>query len=243
LRELQQLETAHPEFLTADSPTQRVGATALTSFQQVRHQIPMLSLNNAFSIEELAAFDKRMRNFLPAEKEIEYVCEPKLDGLAVSLLYQGGHYQRAATRGDGTTGEDISHNVKTIASVPLQLRGKDLPSKVEVRGEVYMPKAGFEAFNQQALRRGEKVFVNPRNAAAGSLRQLDPRISAQRPLAIYFYGIGIIEDFDLPTTHYAQLQLLQQWGLRTAAEINLARGLQACQEYYEALAAKRESRR
>lgn len=174
LRELQKLEEKYPDWVSVDSPSQRVGGEPLKGFAQVKHEIPMLSLDNAFSDEELKEFDRRLKDRLKAEKDLEYSCEPKLDGIAVSLLYQNGLLVRGATRGDGQNGEDITANVRTIGSIPLKLTGKGIPALLEVRGEIYMPKAGFEKLNREAVRQGEKVFVNPRNAAAGSLRVFDP---------------------------------------------------------------------
>jgi len=211
LRELEQLESEHPELITEDSPTQRVGASPLQSFDQVRHEVPMLSLGNCFTEEELDAFIKRIGDRLGSDEPIEFAVEPKLDGLAVSLRYESGKLVQAATRGDGTTGENITQNVRTIHSVPLRLIGDDVPPVLEVRGEVYMPKAGFEALNRRAAERGDKTFANPRNAAAGSLRQLDPSITAQRPLEIYCYSHGSTEGWELPATHSAILEQLKQW--------------------------------
>ena len=201
LRELQRLEQQHPELVTSDSPTQRVGAAPLAGFTQVAHAVPMLSLGNAFSEQELQDFDRRVRDTLEIEGPVSYAAEPKLDGVAMSLVYRSGVLEQAATRGDGSTGEDITHNARTIDSVPLRLRGTDYPQLLEVRGEVYMPKAGFEAYNVAAKTQGEKTFVNPRNAAAGSLRQLDPRQTAARPLAFYAYAVAQVADADLPASH------------------------------------------
>ena len=189
MRELIALEADHPELKTPASPSVRVGGQPLSAFSQVRHEIPMLSLDNVFSDEELQAFEQRMRDRLKRELNFTFCCEPKLDGLAVSLLYVDGQLVQAATRGDGATGEEITENVRTIKAIPLTLRGQGWPARLEVRGEVFMPKAGFEAMNRDALAAGEKVFVNPRNAAAGSLRQLDSRITASRPLSFYAYGV------------------------------------------------------
>jgi len=239
-RELQKLEAEHPEFVSIDSPTQRVGAEPLASFSQVRHRIPMLSLGNVFSDEELIAFDKRIRDRLKTGDDIEYAAEPKLDGLAVSIIYQDGQLVQAATRGDGTTGEDVTHNVRTIQSVPLRLSGKKYPALLEVRGEVYMPKKGFAALNARARKLGEKTFANPRNAAAGSLRQLDPRIAAQRPLAMYCYAVGVHEGGNFPDTHSAMLQQLSLWGLPVCAESKLINGVNACLEYYRDIHDKRD---
>jgi DNA ligase (NAD+) len=244
LRRLQQLELDHPELVTPDSPTRRVGATPLDQFQQVRHELPMLSLDNAFDDQELLDFDRRVRERLGQGdadgSPIQYACEPKLDGIAVSLLYRDGHLERGATRGDGRTGEDITHNVRTIPSIPLILLGGGYPSLLEVRGEVYMPSAGFAAMNAQASARGEKVFVNPRNAAAGSLRQLDARITARRPLEMCCYSVGLVEGGELPGRHSDILQQLQQWGLRINAESSLANGIDDCIAYYQQLAQRRE---
>src|SRR5690606_8384863 len=224
-RQLQELERAHPELITRDSPTQRVGDKPLDEFAQVQHRVPMLSLDNVFNDEELVAFDRRVRERLESDDDIEYVCEPKLDGLAVSLRYENGEFVQAATRGDGQTGEDITQNIRTIQSIPLRLHGTGYPATLEVRGEVFMPKAGFDAMNRKAAEKGEKIFANPRNAAAGSLRQLDPRITAQRPLDMYCYGVGYVEGGELSDTHFGNLQLLKQWGLRVNGEIRLARGV------------------
>jgi DNA ligase (NAD+) len=200
-RELQALEAAHPELRTEDSPTQRVGGGPVAGFNEVRHLVPMLSLDNAFSADELIAFDRRIRDRLKSDEPIDYSAETKLDGVAVSLLYEHGRLVRGATRGDGQTGEDITHNVRTIDAVPLKLRGARPPARLEVRGEVYMPKGGFAALNARLAEDGAKTFVNPRNAAAGTLRQLDPRITASRPLEFFAYGVGHFEDGALPDRH------------------------------------------
>lgn len=239
LRRLQQLEQDHPELVTPQSPTQRVGATPLEHFRQVRHELPMLSLDNAFDDQEILDFDRRVRERLGRDGEIEYACEPKLDGIAVSLLYRDGRLERAATRGDGRTGEDITHNVRTIASIPLGLLGGGYPTTLEVRGEIYLPRTGFAAMNAQALERGEKVFVNPRNAAAGSLRQLDARITAQRPLDMCCYSVGWVDGGVLPARHSDILQCLREWGLRINPESDIAMGAQACIAYYQQLAERR----
>lgn len=238
-RELQALEAAHPEWVTADSPTQRVGAAPLDEFGEVKHAIPMLSLGNVFSDGELLAFDKRIHDRLKSVGVIDYVAEPKLDGLAISLLYENGLYVRAATRGDGETGEDVTENVRTIKSVPLRLLGEGWPARLEVRGEIYMPKAGFEAFNAKMRAVGEKTFVNPRNAAAGSLRQLDPRLTAQRPLDIFCYAIGLVEGGVMPDTHFAILQQLKGWGFRVCTEIEQVQGVEGCLGYFQHIGAKR----
>jgi len=240
MRRLQALEADHPELVTPDSPTQRVGAEPLEGFRSVRHEAPMLSLDNAFSDDELRAFDRRVRERLATDAAIEYSCEPKLDGVAVSLVFSGGLLERAATRGDGSVGEDITANVRTIHSVPLRLLGEDYPERMEVRGEIYMPRAGFEELNRRAARAGEKTFVNPRNAAAGSLRQLDPRITASRPLEFCAYGVGAASGMDLPATHRAILQQLADWGLRISRELRLARGVEECLGYYRDMQGRRE---
>jgi DNA ligase (NAD+) len=239
-RELQQLEAEHPELASPDSPTQRVGSSVDTSFDEVVHRIPMLSLDNAFSDDELRDFDRRVRDRLDAEEPIEYVCEPKLDGLAVSLHYDNGVLTRAATRGDGYTGEDITANIRTIPSVPLKLRGSGYPAEVEVRGEVYMPKDGFEKLNQRLADQGEKTFVNPRNAAAGSLRQKKSTVTARRPLELCAYSLAVTDESRLPDSHWACLQQVKNWGFRINPEMRLAEGVEACLEAYHELMNKRE---
>ena len=239
LRELQALESEYPALVTSDSPTQRVGAEPLAAFTQIRHEMPMLSLDNAFNDEEMEDFDRRIHDRLNSSEPVEYACEPKLDGIAVSLLYRSGILERAATRGDGTVGEDITQNVRTIYSVPLKLLADDVPEVLEVRGEIYMPKAGFDALNEKAREAGEKGFVNPRNAAAGSLRQLDSRITAQRPLELCVYSIGIVEGGDLPARHSEVLEQLNRWGFRINSEMAVAENIQACLEYYRKLGEKR----
>jgi len=241
VRELKDLEEAHPELVTPDSPTQRVGSSAVSGFGEVRHRVPMLSLDNAFEREEVEAFDARIRERLDHDDPIEYACEPKLDGLAVSILYQDGVLVQAATRGDGTTGEDVTHNVRTVKSVPLRLHGEDWPGLLEARGEVFMPIAGFEAMNRRAEERGEKTFVNPRNAAAGSLRQLDPRVTAERPLEVCFYGVGLIERGSLPGRHSEILGSLRKWGLRTSPEATVKRGVEGLLGYYGRMLERRPS--
>ena len=238
--QLKKLEAENPELITSDSPTQRVGDRPLDAFQQVQHRIPMLSLDNVFNEDELIAFDRRVRERLHQEEEVEYVCEPKLDGLAVSLLYEKGILVQAATRGDGQTGEDITQNIRTIDSIPLRLRGSDYPAVLEVRGEVFMPKAGFNQLNQNALKKGEKTFANPRNAAAGSLRQLDSTITATRPLDMYCYSVGYVEG-ELANTHHGNLMLLKQWGMRINPEIRVVTGAKALQAYHDYILEKREN--
>ncbi|MBD1587373.1 NAD-dependent DNA ligase LigA [Pseudomonas typographi] len=238
-RELKALEEANPQWVTADSPTQRVGGTALSAFATVRHEIPMLSLGNAFEAQDLLDFDRRVREGLE-QTTVEYSCEPKLDGLAVSLLYQQGQLVRGATRGDGSTGEDISTNVRTIRNVPLKLKGSGWPATLEVRGEVYMSKAGFERLNAAQAEAGGKTFANPRNAAAGSLRQLDSKITASRPLEFCCYGIGQVSH-DIADTHIGNLKQLQQWGLPISRELQIATSIEQCQAYYQAIGARRQA--
>ena len=240
--QLKALEAAHPELITADSPTQRVGAKPLSGFAQIRHEIPMLSLDNAFSDEEFYAFVKRIEDRLIRLPEpLTFCCEPKLDGLAVSILYVNGVLTQAATRGDGTTGEDITANIRTIRNIPLQLLMDNPPTRLEVRGEVFMPHAGFERLNQQALEKGEKTYANPRNAAAGSLRQLDPKITSKRPLVLNAYGIGIAEGVDLPNTHYDRLQWLKSIGIPVNPEIRLCNGTDEVLDFYRDIQNKRSS--
>ena len=240
--QLKALETAHPELITADSPTQRVGAKPLSGFAQIRHEIPMLSLDNAFSDEEFYAFVKRIEDrLIRLPDPLTFCCEPKLDGLAVSILYVNGVLTQAATRGDGTTGEDITANIRTIRNIPLQLLMDNPPARLEVRGEVFMPHEGFERLNQQALEKGEKTFANPRNAAAGSLRQLDPKITSKRPLVLNAYGIGIAEGVDLPNTHYDRLQWLKSIGIPVNPEIRLCNGTDEVLDFYHDIQNKRSS--
>jgi len=246
--QLKVLEAEHPELVTPESPTQRVGGEALAAFGQVRHEMPMLSLGNAFEEQHLLDFDRRVREGLDLPggdlfgdgAEVEYSCEPKLDGLAVSLLYENGHLVRGATRGDGSTGEDISANVRTVRNIPLKLHGSGWPAVLEVRGEIYMPKAGFEALNARQLESGAKPFANPRNAAAGSLRQLDSKITASRPLELCAYGVGR-SDGNLPDTHIGILNALKGWGLPVSRELKLAKGIAECRAYYDAIAEKRDA--
>ncbi|MEO8465092.1 MAG: NAD-dependent DNA ligase LigA [Gammaproteobacteria bacterium] len=243
-RRLQEIEGEHPNLVTADSPTQRVGTDKLGAFREVRHAKPMLSLDNVFNDEGLEAFDKRVRERLASAdvvtELVTYWAEPKLDGAAVSLRYENGDLVFGATRGDGTTGEDITHNVRTIRSVPLRLRGSAIPRVLEVRGEIYMPKKGFEALNQRALETGEKVFVNPRNAAAGSLRQLDPRLTAERPLEAYFYAIGEVTGGALQVQEQREVvETLHSLGLRTCPEAKMVEGISGCLAYYSNIGKKR----
>lgn len=240
-RELLELEQAHPELQTTDSPTQRVGGEALDKFAEVEHAIPMLSLDNVFDLEELTAFDKRVRDWLNSDQSQTYAAEPKLDGLAISIRYENGVLVQAATRGDGSRGEDVTTNVRTIKSVPLKLQGDNIPAVVEVRGEIFMPKAGFERLNRQQLENNKKPFVNPRNAAAGSLRQLDSKITAQRPLEIYCYGLGYLEGMARPESHTAAMKLIEGWGCRISPELKKLTGLEACQAYIQQLGERRDS--
>lgn len=239
-RELKTLEEQYPELITPSSPTQRVGAQPLKVFPTIQHELPMLSLDNIFSAEELQAFDERIRERLKTSDEIEYACEPKMDGVAISLIYRDGELAQGSTRGDGVTGEDVTHNVRTIHAIPLHLRGHDYPAVLEVRGEIYMPKAGFQRLNQLAEKKGQKVFVNPRNAASGSLRQLDPQITATRPLAFFAYGLGKSQGGKLPDTHFAILEKLAQWGLPIPQDHQIVKGVSGCEAYYQRIAKKRD---
>ena len=241
------LEKQYPELLTPNSPSQKVGGEALTAFEQVTHDVPMLSLDNAFDETSLLAFEKRIKDRLKGDYNdnatLAFSCEPKLDGLAVSILYEKGELVRAATRGDGQVGENITANVRTIANVPLTLRVKNIPDRVEVRGEVFMPKEGFEKLNTTQRESGGKIFANPRNAAAGSLRQLDSKITAKRPLMFYAYSLGVVtpESFDLPQTHSARLEKLAEWGLPLCPEIDTALGGTGCLEYYQRILERRDA--
>lgn len=239
-RELQALEASHPELITSDSPTQRVGGAPLAAFAEVKHRLPMQSLNNCFSEGELIEFDRRVRQGLGREA-VTYVAEPKLDGLAVSLTYEHGRLLRGATRGDGGTGEDITANLRTLRSLPLQLRGEHLPELCEVRGEVFLPRAAFRRMNEDAAARGEKVFVNPRNAAAGSLRQLDPRLTARRPLAIYLYALGLTQGWSRPATHWEMLQQLRAWGFPVSDLVERVEAAAGCLDYYRRIGERRAS--
>ena len=240
-RELQDLEAQHPDIVTPDTPTRRVGASVETTFEEVVHRIPMLSLDNAFSDDELRDFDRRVKDRLKTDDDIEYVCEPKLDGLAVSLHYESGVLTRAATRGDGYAGEDITANIRTIPSVPLRLRGDSVPELVEVRGEVYMPREGFETLNRRLADKGEKTFVNPRNAAAGSLRQKKPTVTARRPLELCAYSVALEDESRLPATHWEGLQQVSAWGFRINPEMRRATGAEDCLQAYNELMDKRAS--
>ncbi len=237
-RQLQDIETEHPEWVQHVSPTQRVGEKPDSGFVNVAHTVPMLSLDNAFDNNSLADFDQRVRKLLNTDNLV-YCCEPKLDGLAISLRYEEGRLVRGVTRGDGLSGEDITSNIKTLHSVPLMLRTKTPPAVLEVRGEIYMPKEGFEKLNALAIKQGDKAFVNPRNAAAGSLRQLDPKITATRPLVMCAYSIGYVEGWNQPESHYDGLVQLSEWGFRTNDLMKRVEGATGCIEYYEMLNEKR----
>ena len=239
--QLKAIEEKHPQFLTSDSPTQRVGATPLPHFEQVTHEVPMLSLDNAFDAQDMRDFNRRVGDRLKQTDVVFYACEPKLDGIAVSLLYQDGLLVRAATRGDGSVGENITQNIRTIPSIPLKLLGADYPSTLEVRGEVYMPKKGFNKFNENALANDDKPFVNPRNAAAGSLRQLDSKITAARPLEFCCYSLGRADGGEVPTKHSEILRQFSMWGFKINPEMRVVEGIEGCLEYYEQLAEKRNS--
>ncbi|WP_300318638.1 NAD-dependent DNA ligase LigA [Idiomarina sp.] len=240
-RELQTLEKQNPDLKSKTSPTAKVGGKPLAKFNTVKHEVPMLSLDNAFSAEEFAAFSKRIGQKLDEGTQVTFCCEPKLDGAAVSLLYESGVLVRGATRGDGESGEDITENVKTIRNIPLKLKG-DVPDRLEVRGEVVMPIGAFDRFNEKARQQGEKVFANPRNAAAGSLRQLDSRITAKRPLHFYAYSLGLVSEHTvLPDSHYERLQQLAEWGLPVNGEIERVDSVEGCDSYYEKILERRDS--
>lgn len=237
--ELKALELTHPELITPDSPTQRVGEKPLKEFGEITHAVPMLSLDNAFAEQDISDFNQRIEDKLH-QHPIEYCCEPKLDGLAINIRYHHGVLFSAATRGDGATGEDVTENIKTIKMIPLRLRGEHIPSILDVRGEIFLSKSGFEKLNNESAKRHEKTFANPRNAAAGSLRQLDSRITAKRPLEVYFYGIGAIEGFELPETHFEMLRQLSLWGLRINPLISIEMGVKGCMRFYESILKKRD---
>lgn len=241
MQQLRSLEAQHPELITHDSPTQRVGAAPLDAFEQVRHEVPMLSLDNVFDEESYLAFDKRVHDRLKTAEPLTFCCELKLDGLAVSLLYENGELVRAATRGDGTTGENITANVRTIRAIPLRLHGENIPQRVEVRGEVFMPQAGFEQLNEEARRKGGKIFANPRNAAAGSLRQLDPRITAKRPLMFFCYGVGLLDGGELARSHIQRLMQFKAWGLPVSNRVKLCTGSDEVIAFYRQVEQDRAS--
>ncbi|MDH5392097.1 MAG: NAD-dependent DNA ligase LigA [Gammaproteobacteria bacterium] len=244
-RELQQIEAEHPELKKIDSPTQRVGGEPLAAFSQVKHRIPMLSLGNVFDEQELQDFYKRVADRLKidmqSDQAIEFTAEPKLDGLAISLVYEKGILVQAATRGDGNVGEKVTENARTIRNIPLHLSGTDIPDLLEVRGEVFMSKAVFEKLNNKAREKGEKTFVNPRNAAAGSLRQLDSKIAASRELSMYCYAVGVVEGYQLPATHSEILEKLGQWGMPLCSEVEVVKGVDGCRQYYEKIGQQRDA--
>lgn len=239
--ELKKLEADYPELITADSPTQRVGSAPLDKFTQVTHAMPMLSLDNVFDEAELTAFNQRVLDRLNTDDVITYAAEPKLDGLAISIRYENGLLVQAATRGDGAVGEDVTENVRTIRNVPLKLHGKNIPQVVEIRGEIYMPKAGFEKLNQQRLANNEKLFVNPRNAAAGSLRQLDSSVTASRPLALFCYGLGELQGMERPSSHTEAMQIISEWGGAVSPDTQQLKGVDECLEYLHRLGERRAS--
>nr|WP_202112679.1 NAD-dependent DNA ligase LigA [Gilliamella sp. Pas-s95] len=243
IKQLQTLEQQYPDLIAPDSPTQRVGGTPLAQFASIKHKIPMLSLDNVFDETSFIAFNKRIKDrlHLSDTEQVEYCCELKLDGLAVSLLYENGHFIQAATRGDGTTGEDITANVRTIKTIPLTLRGDNIPTRLEVRGEVFITHKGFEKLNADSQKRNEKIFANPRNAAAGSLRQLDPKITAKRPLTFFCYGVGIVEGATLPNTHYDRLMQFKAWGLPVSDKVQKQLGAQAALAYFNKIGEQRMS--
>src|SRR5688500_13092754 len=243
IAELRSLEADHPGLVVPDSPTQRVGGSPVAAFAQVRHRVPMLSLDNAFARDDVVTFDRRVRERLETEREIAYACEPKLDGLAVSLTYRNGLLEVAATRGDGNVGEDVTHNIRTIKSVPLRLAGKAPPELLEARGEVFMSIAGVREMNRIAAEKGEKTFVNPRNAAAGSLRQLDPKLAASRPLEIFFYGASVLEGRKMPGRHSEVLAMLRDLGLRTSPESRVVEGVDGLIGYYDDIGRRRSALR
>jgi DNA ligase (NAD+) len=239
--ELRALESEFPALADPHSPTMRVGAAPVSAFGAVKHQVPMLSLDNAFSEQEVRDFDRRVRERLGQSGAVRYAAEPKLDGLAVSALYDNGTFVRGATRGDGETGEDITQNLRTIKALPLKLRDAKAPRVLEVRGEVFMPLAGFKRFNEEAAARGEKTLVNPRNAAAGSLRQLDPRLTAARPLDMFVYGVGVIDGGELAPSHSETLKELRRLGFKICPQSKVVESIEGCLEYYEAMGKARSS--
>ncbi|KHO35972.1 NAD-dependent DNA ligase LigA [Enterobacter sp. FB] len=241
MRELRELEAQHPELITPDSPTQRVGAEPLGAFSQVRHEVPMLSLDNVFDEESFLAFNKRVQDRLKTTESIVYCCELKFDGLAVNILYEDGILKHAATRGDGALGEDITNNIRTIRCIPLKLHGKGIPKRIEIRGEVFINQSDFEAMNENARRKGGKVFANPRNAAAGSLRQLDSSVTATRPLTFKCYGTGLVEDANMADTHIERLEQLHSWGLPISKATKLCNGPYKVIEFYKNIEAERST--
>ncbi|HWR86935.1 MAG TPA: NAD-dependent DNA ligase LigA [Acidiferrobacterales bacterium] len=240
LRELQQLEQQHPDLVTPDSPTQRVGAAPAKEFGEVRHRLPMTSMDNAFDLDEARDWDERVRKGLGTDKVVHYTAEPKFDGTSISLRYEDGVLVQAGTRGDGATGEDVTQNVRTIRTVPLKLHGKGWPKVLEVRGEIVIPKKEFEKLNDEQLKQGGKVFANPRNAAAGSLRQLDARITATRPLSFFPWGLGEVAGGKVPDHYSGVIEKLRDWGFRTTDLFRKLRGVDDCLAYYEEIGAKRD---
>jgi len=241
MAELVAIEREHPELVTPDSPTQRVGAPPVKEFAAVTHEVPMLSLENAFNEDDIFAFDRRVHERLQISSAVDYVAEPKLDGLAVSLMYEDGVLVRGVTRGDGYVGEDVTHNVRVVRSIPFHLQGNGFPARFEVRGEVFMPKAGFLELNERQRQAGERPFANPRNAAAGSLRQLDPRVTASRPLDFCAYGFGVFPAEELPENYFQLMQAFQKWGLPISPELLMVTGVEGCLAYYRSLALRRSS--
>ena len=241
MRELRDLEAKHPELVTPDSPTQRVGGQAAERFEPVQHEVPMLSLDNAFSEQEMLDFDRRLHERLgvDSDRPLQYCAEPKLDGLAISLLYEDGLLVRAATRGDGRTGENITANARTVKAIPLRLK-KPWPQRLEARGEVYMPRDGFETLNRQQIEKGQKTFANPRNAAAGSLRQLDPKVTAERPLTYTSYQIAQLDGADWPPTQYDQMLYLKSLGLPISPYMERLQGIEACFDYFRRIGEQRD---
>jgi DNA ligase (NAD+) len=240
LRELQQLEQQHPDLITPDSPTQRVGAAPAREFGEVRHRLPMTSMDNAFDLDEARDWDERVRKGLATDKPVSYTAEPKFDGTSISLRYEDGVLVQAGTRGDGATGEDVTQNVRTIRTVPLKLHGKGWPKVLEVRGEIVIPKKAFEKLNAEQLKQGGKLFANPRNAAAGSLRQLDPRITATRPLSFFPWGLGEVAGGKVPEQYSAVIEKLHDWGFRTTDLFRTLRNIDDCLAYYAEIGAQRD---
>ena len=241
LRDLIKLEQQYPSIFDINSPSQRVGAPPLEAFEQIEHIVPMLSLDNAFNDAELQNFETRVLDRLKISTPIEYACEPKLDGVAVSLRYSNGELKSAVTRGDGFFGEDVTVNVKTIGSVPLRLIGDEVPEFLDVRGEIFISKVAFKTLNEKAAQTGEKIFVNPRNAAAGSLRQLDSKVTASRPLDIRIYSVGKISPSVALETHSSMLNLLSRFGFKVSRKIKVVKGIEGCTSYYESLANERNN--
>ncbi|AJQ96715.1 NAD-dependent DNA ligase LigA [Gynuella sunshinyii] len=240
MQQLRKIESEHPEWVTPDSPSQRVSGQPADGFETVVHEVPMLSLDNAFGEQDMHDFVRRIQDRLRQQDDFEFCCEPKLDGLAISLLYENGVLVRAATRGDGTTGENITANAKAIRNIPLRLRGNGYPAILEVRGEVYMTRSGFEAMNERFRSNEEKTYMNPRNAASGALRQLDSRITAQRPLEFCCYSVGRVEQGTVPDSQYALLKQLQQWGLKINSEMRQVTGVDGCLDYFQQMLNKRD---